>query len=104
MNENLMTEILKFEDEANNIIYDAKKKIRQMEIEKEKEIEKITKDLEKEFNEKVNMLKATIQREQKDEEGRLKEQFEASKKRLRQIDPKVLEGMIMLVYEEICKT
>ena len=103
MNHNLMADILKVEDEANDIIYDAKKRARLIEAEVEKEIERIDNDLEKEYNEKVDKLRAEIQVAQKDEEQKLKEEFEEKRNRLKQIDPEVLEEMIMLVFKKICE-
>lgn len=98
-----MADILKVEDEANDIIYDAKKRARLIEAEVEKEIERIDNDLEKEYNEKVDKLRAEIQVAQKDEEQKLKEEFEEKRNRLKQIDQKDLEKMIMLVFKKICK-
>ena len=103
MNQNLMKDILKVEDEANDIIYDAKKRARLIEAEVEKEIERIDNDLEKEYNGKVDKLRAEIQKAQKDEEQKLKEEFEEKQSRLKQIDPEVLEEMIMLVFKKICE-
>ncbi len=98
-----MADILKVEDEANDIIYDAKKRARLIEAEVEKEIERIDNDLEKEYNEKVGKLRAEIQVAQKDEEQKLKEEFEEKQNRLKQIDQKDLEKMIMLVFKKICE-
>ncbi|HDY66845.1 hypothetical protein LCGC14_1892250 [marine sediment metagenome] len=103
MDQNLTKEILKVEDEANDIIYDAKKRARLIEAEVEKEIERIDNDLEKEHNEKVDKLRAEIQETQKDEEQKLKEEFEEKRNRLKQIDQKDLEKMIMLVFKKICE-
>jgi vacuolar-type H+-ATPase subunit H len=103
MNQNLMAEILKIEDEANDIIYDARKKAGLIEAEVEKEVERVNIELEKEFSEKVNMLKEKIQISRKEEESRLKGEFEESKKKLKQIDQEVLEEMIMLVFKKICE-
>jgi vacuolar-type H+-ATPase subunit H len=103
MDQNLTKEILKVEDEANDIIYDAKKRARLIEAEVEKEIERIDNDLEKEYNEKVGKLRAEIQVAQKDEEQKLKEEFEEKQNRLKQIDQKDLEKMIMLVFKKICE-
>jgi vacuolar-type H+-ATPase subunit H len=98
-----MAEILKVEDEANNIIYDAKKKAGLIEAELEKEIEKINNELEKEFNEKVNRLKAKIQKTQKDEAKRLEDEFEEKRNKLSQIDKKDIEKMINLIIRRICE-
>lgn len=103
MNQNLMAEILKVEDEANNIIYDAKKKARLIEAEFEREIEKINNELENEFNERLNILRVKIQNEQKDEAKRLEVKFEERRNKLSQIDPEVLEGMINLVIKKLCE-
>lgn len=98
-----MADILKVEDEANDIIYDAKKRARLIEAEVEKEIERIDNDLEKEYNEKVGKLRAEIQVAQKDEEQKLKEEFEEKQNRLKQIDQKDLEKMSNLVFKKICE-
>lgn len=103
MDQNLVKEILKVEDEANDIIYDAKKRARLIEAEVEKEIERIDNDLEKEYNEKVDKLRAEIQVAQKDEEQKLKEEFEEKRNRLKQIDQKDLEKMSNLVFKKICE-
>ncbi|MEE9260128.1 MAG: hypothetical protein V3U40_03320 [Candidatus Scalindua sediminis] len=103
MDQNLVKEILKVEDEANDIIYDAKKRARLIEAEVEKEIERIGNDLEKEYNEKVDKLRAEIQVAQKDEEQKLKEEFEEKRNRLKQIDQKDLEKMSNLVFKKICE-
>ncbi len=103
MDQNLMKEILKVEDEANDIIYGAKKRARLIEAEVEKEIERIDNDLEKEYNEKVDKLRAEIQEKQKDEEQKLKEEFEEKRNRLKQIDQKDLEKMSNLVFKKICE-
>ncbi len=103
MDQNLTKEILKVEDEANDIIYDAKKRARLIEAEVEKEIERIDNDLEKEYNEKVDKLRAEIQVAQKDEEQKLKEEFEEKRNRLKQIDQKDLEKMSNLVFKKICE-
>ena len=103
MDQNLTKEILKVEDEANDIIYDAKKRARLIEAEVEKEIERIDNDLEKEYNEKDGKLRAEIQVAQKDEEQKLKEEFEEKQNRLKQIDQKDLEKMIILVFKKICE-
>lgn len=103
MDQNLVKEILKVEDEANDIIYDAKKRARLIEAEVEKETERIDNDLEKEYNEKVDKLRAEIQVAQKDEEQKLKEEFEEKRNRLKQIDQKDLEKMSNLVFKKICE-
>jgi vacuolar-type H+-ATPase subunit H len=103
MDQNLAKEILKVEDEANDIIYDAKKRARLIEAEVEKEIERINNDLEKEYNEKVDKLRAEIHVAQKDEEQKLKEEFEEKRNRLKQIDQKDLEKMSNLVFKKICE-
>lgn len=103
MDQNLTKEILKVEDEANDIIYDAKKRARLIEAEVEKEIERIDNDLEKEYNEKVGKLRAEIQVAQKDEEQKLKEEFEEKRNMLKQIDQKDLEKMSNLVFKKICE-
>ncbi len=103
MDQNLMAEILKVEDEANDIIYSAKKKARLIKAEVGKEIERITNELEKEYNEKADKLRAEIQETQKDEEQKLKEEFEEKQNRLKQIDQKDLEKMSNLVFKKICE-
>ncbi len=103
MDQNLMADILKVEDEANDIIYDAKKRARLIEAEVEKEIERIDNDLEKEYNEKADKLRAEIQEAQKDEEQKLKEEFVVKRDRLNQINQKDLEKMSNLVFKKICE-
>ncbi|MFQ5714797.1 MAG: hypothetical protein ACE5GU_12275 [Candidatus Scalinduaceae bacterium] len=98
-----MKEILKVEDEANDIIYDAKKRARLIEAEVGKEIERITNELEREYKEKVDKLRAEIQKAQKDEEQKLKEEFKVKRDRLNQINQKDLEKMIILVFKKICE-
>ncbi len=98
-----MADILKVEDEANDIIYGAKKKARLIEAGVEKEIERINNELEKEYNKKVDKLRAEIQETQKDEEQKLKEEFEVKRDRLNQINQKDLEKMIMLIFKKICE-
>ncbi len=103
MDQNLMKDILKIVDKANDIIYGAKKRARLIESEVEKEIERITNELEKEYNEKVDKLRAEIQVAQKDEEQKLKEEFEVKRNRLNQINQKGLEKMSNLVFKKICE-
>ncbi len=103
MDQNLTKDILKVEDEANDIIYGAKKRARLIEAEVEKEIERIDNDLEKEYNEKADKLRAEIQETQKNEEQKLKEEFEEKRNRLKQIDKKDLEKMSNLVFKKICE-
>ena len=102
-NQNIMKEILGVEDEANNIIYEAKKKARQIELEMGAKVDEITKEIEKDFNDKIAKLKEEIQATQNEEEKRLREEFEENKKKLKQVGPKAKERMVDLVFKKICE-
>lgn len=103
MDQNIMKEILSVEDEANNIIYDAKKKTRQIELEMEKKLEGIIHDLEMEYNDKIKKLKARRQSVQMEEERRLREEFEEVQYSLKHTDQKVKESVDGLVFKKLCE-
>ncbi len=104
MASDIMQEILQIEDEARNIIIEAGNRTKLMEADTEKEIERITSELEKEFKDRIHKLKSKIQKAQEEEAARLKGEFEKTRNKLEQIDPGTMEEIIHLVHRRICKT
>ncbi len=101
MKEDIVTSILKIEEEANNIILEAKTKARQREKEIEQEISKITDRLQKEFNKDAEELKVQIQKKQLEEENKVKHTFEQKIKKIEEIDPEIEDEMVGLVLKKL---
>jgi len=99
--ENVVTAVLKIEEEANKIVLDAKAKARQREKEIEHEISKIASRLQKGFNKDVENLKVQIQKKQLEEAERVRQTFEQKEKEIEKISPAIGEEMVRLVLMKL---
>lgn len=102
MSQDIFQEILRIENEAENIINNAREKIRLLNEEADREIENITLELNRRHEDNVRTLEATMQKIQNDQALRLREEFEEKRNLLNQIDRKTIDDTINLVFEKIC--
>ncbi|MFN3531773.1 MAG: hypothetical protein ACK41Q_04550 [Candidatus Brocadia sp.] len=103
MTDHLIADILKIEVEADNIVNGGKQKAEKIIANIRDEIESIKTNLEKEYRQKLEILKVKIADLQKSEEERLRNEFELLKGNLLHINSKIVEDavnwVIKLIYE-----
>lgn len=101
MGDHLIADILKIEVEADNIVNDGKQKAEKIIANIHDEIESIKINLEKEYHQKLEILKAKIANLQKSEEERLRNEFELLKGNLLHLNSKNVEDAVNWVIKHI---
>ncbi|HLE87005.1 MAG TPA: hypothetical protein VI727_05030 [Candidatus Brocadiaceae bacterium] len=101
MSDHLITEILKIEEEADRIVNEAKLKAREIIADIHNEVESIKTTYENEYRQKLEIVKARIHELQKAEEEGLRNESEALKKKLLQVNRKNVEDAVAWVVKHI---
>lgn len=101
MNNSLIAEVLKIEQEADNILNDARLEAEKVISSIDKEVKSIKTALESEFQHKLGKLKEEIAAQQRLEEERLRNDYELSKRKFLNIDNKKKEDAINCVLKYI---
>jgi F0F1-type ATP synthase membrane subunit b/b' len=101
MSDHLIVDVLKIEEEADNIINDGKQKAEKIVANIHDEIESIKTNLEKEYRQKLELLKAKIADLQKTEEERLRNEFELLRRNILHINSKIMEDAVKWVIKHI---
>lgn len=101
MSDHLITEILKIEEEADRIVNEARLKAREIIADIHNEVESIKTTYENEYLQKLEIVKARIHELQKSEEEGLRNESEALKKKLLNINSKSMEDAVRWVVKHI---
>jgi cell division septum initiation protein DivIVA len=101
MSNSLITEVLKIEREADNILNDARLEAERVISNIDKEVKSIKTALESEFQYKLGKLKEEIAAQQRLEEERLRNDYELPKRKFLNIDNKKKEDAINCVLKYI---
>ena len=101
MKQDIVTAILKIEEEASKVVRDARARTVQINEERKQATVKTSDRLEKEFYRDIEELKAQIQKKQQDEEEKLKQIFGQEKGSIEEIAPEALDEMVSLVLKRL---
>ena len=101
MSDHLITEVLKIEEESDRIVNEARQKAREITANVHHETESIETACENEYRKKLEIVKARIAELQKSEEEGLRNESEALKKKLLQINRKNVEDAVAWVVKHI---
>ena len=101
MSDQLVTEILNIEAEADNVVGEARQKTAGIVANIHNEIELIKTAFENEYRQKLEMLKAKIAELQKSEEEGLRNEFELLEKKLLHINNERIENAVDWVVKHI---
>ncbi|MBI2557298.1 MAG: hypothetical protein HY607_03375 [Planctomycetes bacterium] len=101
MSDNLITEILKIEGEADRIVNEARQKAREITANVHHEIESIETTCENEYRQKLEIVKARFAELQKSEAEGLRHESELLKKKLLNINSKSIEAAVTWVVKHI---
>ena len=101
MSDHLITEILKIEEDADRIVNEARLKAGEIIADIHNEVESIKTTYENEYHQKLEIVKARIHELQKSEEEGLRNESEALKKKLLQVNRKNVEDAVAWVVKHI---
>lgn len=101
MSDHLITEVLKIEAEADNIVNDAKEKAAKIIADIHNEIGFIKTNLENEYRQRLEIVKSKTFDLQKSEEERLRNEFELLEEKLLYVKNKFMEDAVNWVIKHI---
>ena len=101
MSDNLITEILKIEEDADRIVNEARLKAREITANVHHETESIETACENEYRQELEIVKARINELQKAEEEGLRNESELLKRKLLNINSKSMEDSVRWVVKHI---
>ena len=103
MEVDLVQEISRLEKQADGIVEEAKKKVKELEVQAEEEIASLKRESEKEFAGRARDLQFRIQAQRQKEEYKRKEEFEKAQAYIERLDKKKLgeiaEFIVKKIYE-----
>ena len=99
MNNHLISEVLQIEEEADNLVNEARQKAELIIVNIPNEINSIKAILENKYQQDLEEIRIKMAHARQGEEGRLKNEYEALKEKLYTVDNKTIEDAVHCVIK-----